>query len=182
MRFFCKCFGLFGYGVFSAVLYPILHECGHALAAVLCGVRIVEFRLLPIAYTLCDFQTEAEWQIAAVGLGGMLWITVFLGVFRPKRFWIWYMRWILLGIHFANALCAMICMLFAPFTDRTAMKTEDLAQVQQMVPQYALLCWAAASVTLCLCLVWLCYVHPLRRCYAYFGIRQKNGECKTHSL
>ena len=52
---FSRVLFLLAVGLFTAaVMYPLLHEAGHSLAALLLGGRVVELRLFPIPSVLCD--------------------------------------------------------------------------------------------------------------------------------
>lgn len=53
-------------------IYPILHELGHLLAAILTGSRIVEFSVFPTSYVMLETVNASAWRTVVVGLCGMI--------------------------------------------------------------------------------------------------------------
>lgn len=86
-------------GLFIAIiLYPFLHESGHSLAAFVVGADVIEFRVLPVPYVMCNVASLTEIQQMIIGVSGMA-LPVIIALVIPKRwFWTWYIRFVLLGI------------------------------------------------------------------------------------
>lgn len=57
MRYFIKAIGLLVVGLLVAIIgYPILHELGHAVIALIVGARVVEINIIPLPNVLCDVE------------------------------------------------------------------------------------------------------------------------------
>ena len=64
------------------VVYPFLHELGHALALALLNCRIVRFSLFPLPFVECD-GSLTQLQTALVALSGNVFPLLFL--FAPRK-------------------------------------------------------------------------------------------------
>ena len=98
-----KLLGVLFFGLLTAVIiYPILHESGHSVAAVLSGAEILEFNLFPFPNILCNMTNISNIGRVFIGLNGMILPVVFSAVIsllsKNKNFWIWYVTFILNGI------------------------------------------------------------------------------------
>ncbi len=74
----------------AAVIYPLLHECGHMIAAGLVGGSVSEFRLFPSAYTQCNLESVGDLGKAAISLSGMILPASFILLTKSRNFWLWY--------------------------------------------------------------------------------------------
>ncbi len=101
MKDILKCMGLLVIGLFvSVIVYPVLHEGGHFIAAVLTGGDVVEVRLFPVSYIKCK-ASETNSNMVIIGLGGMF-LPMFLSLlFNSKNFWVWY------GILLTKGICVL---------------------------------------------------------------------------
>ncbi len=111
-----RVFGLLFIGLLTAGwIYPVLHECGHSLAALAVGGKVSCVSLFPIPYTDCILPSStAVWQWKIVGLGGLMFPLFFTWIISIRRFWIWLVGFYL---HFICLLSfcfsAISCLLFA---------------------------------------------------------------------
>ena len=99
------CVGFLGVGLLVAVgVYPLLHEVGHLLAAVLTGNTITDVALFPVSFVQYRAAAHHPGETWLIGLSGPC-LPMVLGLFwRPKSFWLWYGNWVLGGISFLSFL------------------------------------------------------------------------------
>ena len=72
--------------MFTAIfIYPLLHELGHYLAALLVGAEIVEMSVYPIPYVSMLVDSYDSLGQAVIGMCGMIFPMTCM-IFRPKRF------------------------------------------------------------------------------------------------
>ncbi len=116
----------------AGVGYPLLHEGGHSLAALCVGGAVKDIRLLPTASVLCRMPTHPT-GIAAVGLGGILLPPAVAALLPHRRFWGWFVRYILLSVCLLSlvlALAAVGC-----FQVGVPLPREDVTQILRYAPQ-----------------------------------------------
>lgn len=77
-------------------VYLFLHEAGHALTALLFGIEILEFKIFPKAYVMCDMSTNnSVIAMIIIGLAGLTFpfiISKILDLFNFKKFHLWYIN------------------------------------------------------------------------------------------
>ena len=72
MRDLLKILGIFFFGLLTAiVIYPILHEGGHSLVALVVGADVVEFNIFPVPNIMCNVFELSDLRISAIGFGGI---------------------------------------------------------------------------------------------------------------
>ena len=78
-------------GLFVAIVgYPLLHELGHSLAAVLLGGKVLDFQLLPLPNILCDSTGLSTLFISIIGLSGMALPFLVSVCIRTKGYYLWF--------------------------------------------------------------------------------------------
>lgn len=82
----------------SLLIYPFLHEWGHALTAILLGGKCVAIHLFPSPYMVCDAADIGEFELVAIGLSGILFPLPVSFVLCGGNFYMWFARLILRGI------------------------------------------------------------------------------------
>lgn len=88
------CFLLVGL-LCTVIIYPLLHELGHSLAAIALGGEIVQLSWLPIPSVLCKMNSPNTSQYVIVGLSGMIFPALLCIFVRSNRFWVWYLMFIM---------------------------------------------------------------------------------------
>ncbi len=72
MKDCARCIGLLGVGLLTAtVAYPLLHEAGHAVTAIMVGARVTAFQLFPVPFVVCDVSEIGGVAQAVIGIGGI---------------------------------------------------------------------------------------------------------------
>ena len=84
------CFLLVGL-LCTVIIYPLLHELGHSLAAIALGGEIVQLSWLPIPSVLCKMNSPNTSQYVIVGLSGMIFPALLCIFVHSNRFWVWYL-------------------------------------------------------------------------------------------
>lgn len=74
----------------SLLLYPIIHELGHVLTAILLKVKIIELRIFPSAYIICELDGQNERDCAIIAMGGLFFPFVILAFNKCQSFLCWY--------------------------------------------------------------------------------------------
>ena len=91
MRAALRITGLSLYGFFIAlIVYPVMHECGHILAATVCGGRVTEIVWFPLPGILCDISAVSDIGAVFIGLSGVLAPFALSAVTYFKNFTAWY--------------------------------------------------------------------------------------------
>ena len=72
--------------MFTAIfIYPLLHELGHFLAALLVGAEVIEMSIFPMPYVSMFVDPYDSLGQAVIGMCGMIFPMICI-MFRPKRF------------------------------------------------------------------------------------------------
>lgn len=161
-----KAIGIILLGLFtSLLLYPILHESGHSLAAVLVGGKVYEFVLFPLPYMSCDITRIGTIGMTLIGIGGIFFPLLFTWIIHIKNFWFW-----LLGLYL-NMICFLSfaislygCVMFAM---QKPLINEDITQILELCPSSVWL-WSIVFVGLLIgTIVQVAKTKPIRRCCEY---------------
>lgn len=148
----------------AGVGYPLLHEGGHILVSLCIGGAVEEVRLLPTASVLCRMSPTPA-SVTAVGLGGILLPCAVAAMLPHRRFWGWFVRFILLSVCLMSlvfSLAAVGCVQIGH-----PLPQEDVTQMLQYAPQS--LPYLCAALTVALAAVILLWVRarPLTQCTAF---------------
>lgn len=159
--------------IVAVIVYPLLHEGGHSLAAVIVGAKVEEFNLYPLPNILCSVQSVGTMGLVVIGISGLLLPFLLTVVIQPKRFWGWYICFTTRGIcllSFAVALFAI-----AVFQTERQMVNEDITLVMELAPEhkgiYAAILLGLAGWDILL----VVRSHPVRRCMEFFGLPEQRA-------
>ena len=114
------------------IVYPFLHECGHAVAAYLCGARDVQMVWFRSAYMACNAEGLQTWQRICIGVAGYLFPAMVTMLLPRHRFWCWLASFYIYGITWIGCLLAWISLMLYVFRDVTTM--DDVIQVAMLTP------------------------------------------------
>lgn len=130
---YIRMFFIFAIGLFTAViLYPLLHESGHSLFAVVLGCKVTEFNLLPLPSIVCNASGLEARAIAFIGLGGLLFPLIFTALVNIKNFWVWLIGIYISFITFLSYLISLYsCIAYAY---GTPVANEDVTQIINLYP------------------------------------------------
>lgn len=128
MKDFLKIIGIIFVGLFSAVIiYPILHEVGHSLIALIVGAKVVEFNLFPLPNVMCDVLNVENTGLVAIGLGGIIIPYLVSFILKPNLFWIWYANTIVRGISLLALVISVVSIIM--WLNGNIVQNEDIVQV-----------------------------------------------------
>lgn len=132
----------------AVLLYPLLHECGHALASILLGVDVLEFNLRPpLASVVCDMTNASNLDIIIIGLSGNLLSTlvvIILYLINIENFCLWFMRLYLCIVCILSYGLSIVNLLIHDISDNT----DDIFRVASMYPKTKVLCVVMCIVLL----------------------------------
>lgn len=161
--------GILFLGLSVAILcYPFLHEVGHAIATILCGAKIREFRLLPTPYTLCDMHSMSVNQQCLIGISGMLFPFFISLIIKSEFFWIWLVSLIIKAISllsFAISYLAVLC-----YETGIVWLNEDIVKVVQITTMESSIWLLFLFVMVCFSVYELYQEKPSKRIKDYFGL------------
>lgn len=167
MKDAAKLLGLLAVGLFTAVLlYPFLHELGHAAAAVSAGAKVAEFHLLPLPNVLCDMRGVHTAGKAWIGAGGIALPIVIAALPCPKGFWTWYIRLLLKGISLLAVLISAVSAVL--FLYGRPVANEDITQVLQLLPQARYVAFPILAAAAALLVFGIRRMHPLQTVFRFF--------------
>ena len=141
MKMLVRSLGLLSVGLLVAVvIYPTLHELGHALAAILVGARVKAWSVFPLSYVVCDFSGASPQAMAVVSLAGLLFPLLVSSV-SCGGFWVWCAQLFLKCAALAALLLSGVTTLL--LVNGNGVAQDDMAQLQQWQP-YGI--WVATIV------------------------------------
>lgn len=155
-------------GLTAIILYPIIHEIGHGVSAIIFGVEVKELHIFPNAYVICDVSRTKEFGKIMIGLSGILLPFILSAFVQPKKFWGWYTCFILRGVCILSFGFSLIAI--ALFNFGREIENEDIVQVLKIEPMYA---WIYALAFIVLMLIDLFLVaksQPIQKCIRYFDL------------
>jgi len=164
---FLKSVAVFVVGLLTAaVIYPLLHEGGHAVAAALVGAEIAEFHLFPLPFVVCDISGVRAVGQLFIGGGGVLLPYLLSAALRPKNFWVWYVTVLVRGISLYAVLLSFIAVVC--HMNGNSWTNEDVVHVLVAFPNSA----GGLLVSLGSMGAWMCTrlvkERIFTRCMSYF--------------
>lgn len=152
----------------AIVVYPFLHESGHSVATMLFGGKVIEFHLLPLPNVLCDIYSISSVGIVIIGVSGMLFPLLIALPLSKKRFALWYMSEVIIGISVYAFFISAIALVLARFG--ILMPNEDVIKVIQTMPESKLFVFLAAVAFMGLALWAFVKNKPVKRMIEYLEI------------
>lgn len=170
LRDWVKFIALILLGLLSAVLiYPTLHELGHALIAVIIGADVLDFSLFPLPSVLCSIDIANDFQVASVGLSGLFFPFIIGFTTPPRRFYTYYV-WLALRFICLISFCLSLLSVIL-FNAGTPMERDDITIILRYTPQYTpiyvLILVSFSAVTF----LQIIMSHPVSRCLQHFDTR-----------
>jgi len=172
--------------VVALLVYPLLHEGGHALALRLCGGRCVAFGLFPVAYVACDFYGVGDAGFIFTALSGILLpfaAALLTTVINRGQTLVWYAGFVLRLVVLLSLVQSAGVVLLRWGGIR--FETDDITHVLDRWPNGAVSILASAAI-LSAVLVWHSVkTRPLQRLFTFYGqaftrLNDKNvnfGDC-----
>ena len=128
MKYIVKGFHLILIGLFTAIiLYPLLHEAGHSIMAILVGAKVTELNLLPIPNIVCEVSEVERVGVVLIGLGGMFIPAIISMAIQSQIFVIWYTNMMMRGICLLSFVISFIMAVLNEFG--IVDEGEDIIQV-----------------------------------------------------
>lgn len=116
----------------AVVLYPFLHESGHAIATVILGGECVKFILFPLPYMECNAAGIDNAALVVIGISGMILPFLFSAVMWSKNFYVWYTGLILRGISILSLIISA-CVILLRWCG-IVVANDDITQVLSLWP------------------------------------------------
>lgn len=170
--------GLFVISLTTALLiYPFLHEMGHALIAIIVGAEIEEIVLLPSPYVSCNVKKVSFMGQVLIGTGGIILPYTFAFWIKSQKFWVWYLLLWLKGIS-VYALIVSAVTAFFHFAGKD-IANDDLVQILKLSPGKEVAYVIVFIIMLFYGIVVILREKPLARCLTYFNQEPKGAMCKN---
>lgn len=169
MKDVLKTLGVLLTGLLVAVLiYPFLHETGHALFTIFSGAELHEFHLLPIPYVVCNVHSTGRGGQCLIGIAGMFFPFLISFLIRGKNFWFWLVSLLIKGISalsFSISYLAVLC-----YETGIIWPNEDIVRVIQISETKSSIWLFFSLVMLCLTVAIMHFEKPFERFKKYFEI------------
>lgn len=174
MRDIIKGFGLLIAGLIVAIIiYPIAHESGHALFALLVGADEVSIRIFPTPFTVCNIIGVHKFGQIIIGFGGIL-FPVLLSLFTYRKFfWLWYANFVFKLITMWSLVISIISGVL--FICGYPMKDDDVTQILTKWPSGYYLIIFSLIIIFTLLVVVTIKERPFKRCLNYFIRNEKTS-------
>lgn len=155
--------------VVAIVIYPMIHELGHSLFALCTGSRVLEITFFPLPSVLCSVEKHNFIAVVLAGLGGLLLPFVITLTPPPKKFFGWYIWFIIKGISLLSFVISIVSLFL--FQSGNPLENDDITQLMRYAPQYA-----NSYYTIIVGLMFVTCIHiiksnPIKRCKDYFDIQ-----------
>lgn len=159
--------GVFFIGLLTAtVVYPLLHEGGHCLAALLVGGSVDAWCLFPLPCVTCEIAGVGRLGLTLVGLGGMLLPLLLTWLIYLKRPWLRLFGLYLNGICLLSfAISSYACVQFCV---GTPLPREDITKVLMLYPEKANVLMAALAVLMAVILLQVRLARPITQTVKYY--------------
>lgn len=156
-------------GLFTAiVIYPMLHEMGHAITTMLFSGQVMSIQLFPIPQTVCNIKNLNILQQGIVGLSGMITPFALSFLISNKRFVSWLISFVIKGISFLAFFLSYISLLC--FDEGIVWEREDIIRVLGLWENKNAILLLLSLILICLSAISLYYQHPIRILSNYFDI------------
>lgn len=118
-------------GLSSAVfIYPLLHELGHSLVAVILGARIKEITLYPVPSMLCNIENINYKSTYLIGLGGIIFPFLLSTVLTPSDFKFWYVN---LNVRLISILYLSVSIFTIFGSQKALFENDDMVKVIEIL-------------------------------------------------
>lgn len=174
MKDILKGLGLLIVGLIVAIIvYPIIHEIGHAFFAYLVGADVISVRILPTPFTICNIKEIHTVGQIIIGFGGIL-FPVFLSFFHLRKFfWIWYANIVFKLITIWSVIIGIISGIL--FINGYPMKNDDITQILMIWPNGDIISILSLIIIFAFLIIFTIKEKPLKRCLDYFIIEEKTS-------
>lgn len=167
MRDLLKILGIFFFGLLTAiVIYPILHEGGHSLVALVVGADVVEFNIFPVPNIMCNVFGLSDLKISVIGLGGIFVPYLISFLLRPKNFWGWYTNSLVRGISLLALAISFVSIIL--WLTGITVQNEDIVQVLSIFNGGSIPFLIVFTVMFICGIKQIVADQPLKRIYKYF--------------
>ena len=148
-------------------IYPLLHEAGHVISALIFGCEIKNVSFFPLAFTECEMNFNEKSQICAVGISGIIFPFIVSFSLKPKSFYfqhgIFTLKWICILSYFLSLVSS-----FLYFLDITV-SGDDMVTVLVFSDNPAFVIGVLVFM-LIFSLIKEIRERPLKRYLSYFGL------------
>lgn len=145
------------------ILYPVLHELGHAAAAVCTGAHLKEIAVFPLAHTDMRFDQLSRPRLLATAFAGSVFPLIVLALPDFRRYILYYIKLTIAVITAVESLT------FLPGTPSDIGYVDDAALVTAYYPDLEGIVWVIAVLIFAGALSFCLLSHPLARTIAFLS-------------
>lgn len=155
------------WSLFTAVIvYPLLHESGHILVAIIMGAKITGFNLYPTPYVACETMFKNNILQVFVGFGGTIIPFITVRILKFKFFWIWYVLFATRVINALSIFLSIVSLCF--FAKGIIWENEDAVKMVNIIPNASLVIFVSFLVLFVCETIGLIKENPYKKCLKYF--------------
>ncbi len=134
MKCFAKVIFLFVLGLFVSIfVYPLVHESGHSLAALISGIEIIEIKIFPQPYSLFFIGNVADSIKVFIGFSGILLPFIISILPALKCFITWFMKFVFRVICIFSYIFSIIILIF--YKTGYVLYDDDIVKVMMILPE-----------------------------------------------
>ncbi len=168
---FCA-FKMFFCAVFVAVfIYPLLHEAGHSLVAIILGVEVVDVKILPVPYVVCKLSYTDVISQVLITLGGTVGPFVLSMIIKFKRFWLWFALLNLRIISLYTIAFSIVSALL--FMNGITVQGDDIVMLLRVFPRGENFLILSMLMMLWYGIAKVVKERPLAKCFQHFSALNK---------
>lgn len=152
-------------------IYPILHESGHILAALLIGIIPSRVELFPIAHVVVPIKEYSLGQ-ATLMFGAGYWFPPMVIAMLRGNYYFYFSRLTVLLLTLVSAVSSMVSVIRLPYGGENAF--DDITQLLQLFPEQQEFAVLFLSISIVLLMLAIVLSHPLSKMVDFFEKKKSN--------
>lgn len=147
------------------ILYPMLHESGHVLAALLIGINPTRVEFIPNAHVVIPLK-EYSLSQATLMISAGLWFPLIVIAMLHGNYYLYFSRLTVLLLTLVSAISSMVSVLRLPYGGEDAL--DDITQLLRLFPEQREFVIILLFLMIALLTIAVLLSHPLRRMVGFF--------------
>ena len=160
----------------AIIIYPFTHELGHTLACIMLGAEVLEFRILPIPYVLCNITFMNKIDNIIIGNAGNIFPAIIVYItylFKLKNFNIRLARFYFNFCCILSYIIAIISIIITKLGKFNLVYQDDTAQLVNMYNniwlEYIIIYTTLTIISLTIIII----NKPIKAILEYFDLKEE---------